>query len=158
MWKKIGLAVLYLLIGCLLGSFLSMAYMGYKVATAMFMLQEKEIFQMEEAAVRAYYTEPNEVAVWALENQINILNKLKEERSQADVNQPYFFYWPDQSLALLHARLGQLYNKMNNSEKSNYHFDQALYYSKRALRNVNTREDLLKLVTKIDESVDANFK
>jgi len=155
MRKKIALAILCLAIGFIAGYIFNMTYTTAKLARAMFMLQEKEIFQMEEAAVRAYYTEPNEVAVWALENQINTLNKLKEERSQTDVNQPY---WPDQSLALLHARLGQLYNKMNNSEKSNYHFDQALYYSKLALKNVNTREDLLKLVTKIDESVDANFK
>jgi hypothetical protein len=64
MWKKIALVILCL-IGCVLGGVLSMAYLGHNLAKGMFMLQEKEIFKMGEAAKEAYYSQTKEVAVWA---------------------------------------------------------------------------------------------
>ena len=78
MWKKIGLPVLYILIGFVLGYLLSSAHYGYTMATGMFMFQEKEIFEAEDAAVRAYHNQPSEVAVWALENNWDTWNRLKE--------------------------------------------------------------------------------
>ena len=76
MWKKIGLAALFFVIGCILGVILNMTYFGHKVATVMFMLQEKEISKIGEAAEDAYYNQPNEVAVWALESYIKTLRTL----------------------------------------------------------------------------------
>jgi tetratricopeptide (TPR) repeat protein len=147
MWKKIGLVILYLVIGCVLGGTLSMAYLGHNLATGMFMLQEKEIFKIGEAAEEAYYNEPNEVAVWALENYVKILNELKKERAPAKTKNPYFILSPDIDSVLAHARLGKLYKQMGNAEKSSHHFEQAISYSKYTpLKSINTEEDCLRIL------------
>jgi tetratricopeptide (TPR) repeat protein len=153
MWKKTGLVILGIVIGCVLGVFLSMAYMGHTMATGMFALQEKEIFNIGEAAENAYYNEPNEVAAWALENYIKTLNELKEERKSAEVKNPYFTLAPDIDLLFAHARLGKIYKQLGNDEKARYHFEQALSYSKNTeLKSINTQEDCLKILDALDAS------
>jgi len=152
MWKKIGLVVLGLVIGCVFGIVLSMAYTGRTLATGMFMLQEKEIFKIGEAVEDAYYNEPNEVAVWALENYIKTLNNLKEERKPAKVKNPYFILSPDPDLVLSHARLGKLYKQMGNTEKSHYNFEQTISYSKNAgPKGLNAEDDCLKMLDCFDK-------
>jgi hypothetical protein len=152
MWKKIGLAVLGLVIGCVLGVVLSMAYLGRTMATGMFMLQEKEILNIGEAAEDAYYNEPNEVAVWALENYIKTLNELKEERKPVKVKNPYFILTPDIDLLFAHARLGKIYKQMGNAEKSHYNFEQTISYSKNVgPKDLNTEEDCLKMLDSFDK-------
>lgn len=152
MWKKIGLVVLGLVIGCVLGGILSMAYFGHTLATGMFMLQEKEIFKMGEAAEDAYYNQPNEVAVWALENYIKILNELKEERSHEEAENPYFMLSPDTDLVFAHARLGKLYKQVGYDEKSRYHFEQAISCSKYTpWKSINTEEDCLRILDASDK-------
>ena len=89
MWKKIGLIVLGLVGGCVLGVFITMAYMGHTLATGMFVLQEGEVCKIGGAAEDAYYNEPNEVAVWALENYIKTLNELKEEALRSALKDYY---------------------------------------------------------------------
>lgn len=153
MWKKIGLIVLCLVIGCVLGVVLNTAYLGHKVARAMFLLQEKEIFKIGEAAEDAYYNQPNEVAVWALENYVKTLNDLKEERGHAGVENPYIILSPDTDLVFAHARLGKLYKQMGNAEKSEYHFKQAISLSKNiSLICINTEEDCLRILDALDKS------
>jgi hypothetical protein len=153
MWKKIGLVVLGLVGGCVLGVFISMAYMGHTLATGMFLLQEKEVVNIGQAAEDAYYNEPNEVAVWALENYIKTLNELKEERKPAEVKNPYFILTPDIDLFFTHARLGKIYKQLGNDEKSLYHFEQAISYSKNTkLKSLNTQEDCLKMLDALDKS------
>jgi hypothetical protein len=156
MWKKIVLVILCLVIGCILGGVLSMAYMGHTLATGMFMLQEKEIGLFGEAAVDAYYNQPSEVAVWALETHIKMLNTVKEERSHAGVENPYFILSPDTDLVFAHARLGKLYKQMGNAEKSEYHFKQAISLgkntSKAMLKCPNTEEDCLRLLDILDKA------
>lgn len=155
MWKKIGLAVLCLVTGCVLGGILSMAYYGHKLATGMFMLQEKEIFKMGEAAVEAYYNQPNEVAVWALVSYITRLNELKEERSHAEVENPYFILSPDTDLVFAHARVGKLYKQMGNAEKSRYHFEQAMSNIKNTrLKAIKTEVDLIDFTNKLDQELN----
>jgi len=153
MWKKIGLVVLCLVIGFVLGVILSMANYGRKLAPAMFMLQEKEIFKIGEAAEDAYYNQPNEVAVWALVNYIKTLNEVKEERSPAGVENPYFILSPDIDLVFSHARLGRLYEQMGNAEKSRYHFEQAISYSKYTkMKGLDTEEDCARMLDTLDKA------
>ncbi len=153
MWKKIGLIVLRLVIGFVLGVILSMAYSGHTLATGMFMLQEKEIFKMGEAAEDAYYNQPNEVAAWALESYIKTLNEVKEEHSQARVENPYFILSPDTDLVFAHARLGKLYKQIGNAEKSRYHFEQAISYSKQTkMTDLDTEENCAKMLDALDKS------
>ncbi len=152
MWKKIGLVALGIVIGCVLGVFLSMAYMGRTLATGMFFLQEKELVNIGEAAEDAYYNEPNEVAVWALENYIKTLNNLKEERKSINVKNPYFILSPDTDLLFAHARLGKIYKQLGNDEKSQYHLEQAISYGKNSqCKSVNTQEDCLKMLDALDK-------
>ena len=156
MWKKIGLIVLCLAIGCILGVILNMAYFGHKLATGMFMLQEKEICEMGGTAVDAYYNQPNEVAVWVLESYIKTLNKVKQERSLTRVENPYFILSPDTDLVFAHARLGKLYKQMGNAEKSRYHFEQAISHSKHAeskcFNTLNTEEDCVRMLEALDKA------
>lgn len=152
MWKKIGLIILCLAIGCVLGGILSMAYFGHTLATGMLMLQEKEIFKMGEAAEDAYYNQSNEVAVWALENYIKILNELKEERSHAEAENPYFILSPDADLVFAHARLGKLYKQMGYVKKSRYHFEQAISCNKYTpWKSINREEDCLRILDASDK-------
>jgi tetratricopeptide (TPR) repeat protein len=159
MWKKIGPVFFGIVIGCILGAVLSMSYMGRTLARGMFLLQEKEIFSMGEAVEDAYCNEPNEVAVWALENYIKTLNNLKEERKSISVKNPYLTLTPDMDLFLAHARLGKIYKQLGNDEKSQYHFEQAISYSKNSqCKSVNTQEDCLKMLDAFDKSHIKNSK
>ena len=154
MRKTIIFTLLAFVIGLALGYIITMAFTGYKIASAMFMLQEQEILEMEEVAVQAYYNEPNEVAVWALENHIKTLNRLKEERSSSDVENPYFILFPAQSLVCTHARLGQLYKKMSCVEKSKHNFEQAMSNIENAkLKAIKTEEDLVALINRLDKEI-----
>jgi len=130
MWKKTGLVVLGLVIGCVLGVILSMAYSGHTLATVMVFFQEKEIVDMGQAAEDAYYNEPNEVAVWALTTYIKTFNELEKERRPAKVKNRYFMLAPHIDLFLAHARLGKIYKQMGKAEESKYHFEQAITYKK----------------------------
>ena len=154
MKKTIIFTLLGFVIGLALGYIIAMAFTGYKIASAMLMLQEKEIIEMEEAAVQAYYNEPNEVAVWALENHIKTLNRIKEERSSSDVENPYFILIPAQSLVCIHARLGQLYKKMGYAEKSKHNFEQAMSNIENTkLKAIATEEDLVALINRLDKEI-----
>jgi len=62
MRKIIIFTLLGFVIGIALGCIITMAFGGHKAASAMFMFQEKAIYEMEESAIQAYYNEPNEVA------------------------------------------------------------------------------------------------
>ena len=153
MWKMIGLVVLCLMLGCVLGGILIMAYSGHTLATGMFMLQEKEVFKIGEAAENAYYNQPNEVAVWALENYVKTLNELKEERNPAKVKNPYFILSPDTDLVFAHLRLGKLYKQMGSDEKSRYNFEQAISLGKNTrLKCINTEEDCLRTLDALDKA------
>ncbi len=153
MWKKIGPVFFGIVTGCVLGIILSMSYMGRTLATGMFLLQEKEILNIGQAAEDAYHNEPNQVAVWALENYIKTLNNLKEERKPAKVKNPYFILTPDIDLLFAHARLGKIYKQMGNDEKSRYHFEQAISHSKNTkFKSLNTQEDCEKMIDALDKS------
>ena len=157
MKKTIIITIITVIIGFTAGGIIAISYFAPGMSSAMFMLQEVEIAMMEEAAVQAYSDEPNEVAVWALENHIKTLNRLKEERSSAEVEDPYVIISPDQSLVLTHTRLGLLYKKMNNQLKSTHHFEQAMSHIENArLRGIKNQDDLITLVNRMDQYNDAN--
>jgi len=155
MRKTIIFTLLGFVIGLAVGHIVTLAFFGYKTARAMFMLQEKEIFEMEDATVQAYHNQPNEVAIWALENHIKTLNRLKEERSSAGVENPYFILSPAQSLVSTHTRLGQLYKKMGYVEKSKHNFEQAMSNIENArLKAIKTEEDLIALIKRLDQEIE----
>jgi hypothetical protein len=151
MWKITQMS-LCLVAGFALGYIVSMANSGHKVAQGMFLLQEMEVIHMQEAAMQAYFNESNEVAVWALENCVETLNRLTDERSPADVENPFIMLVPDQFFVLSHARLGLLYKKMGEVEKSKYNFDQAISLRKRTkMKAFDNEENLIEFLTELDK-------
>jgi uncharacterized membrane protein YbjE (DUF340 family) len=155
MLKKIGLVVLGLIIGFVLGVFLSMAYDGHTLATGMVFFQEKELVDMGQAAEDAYYNEPNEVAVWALTRYIKEFNKLEKERCSAKVKKPYFMLAPHLDLFLAHARLGKIYKQMGKAEESKYHFEQAIIYKECP---DFTEKDCIKFLDEMDKLHSKNLE
>ena len=152
MKKTIIFTLLGLVIGFAAGYVTNMAVSGYKIASCMFMLQEGEIVMMEKAAQKAYANQPTAVAIWALENYINTLKRVKEERAPAKNDKPYFLLRPDQSLTFAHARLGLIYKKMKNHAKSAHHFEQAMLHIKNTkLKAIKTEDDLIYLITRLDQ-------
>ncbi len=154
MRKTIIFTLLGFVIGLAVGFIITVAFFGPKTAQVMFMLQEKEIYEMEDAAVQAYHNQPNEVAIWALENYIKTLNKLKEQRSSAEVENPYLILSPARSLVLTHTRLGQLYKKMGHVEKSKHNLEQAMSNIEKAgLKVIKTEEDLIAFINRLDQKI-----
>ena len=155
MKKTIIVALSGVLIGLAIGCFGTMAYLGHDLAGAMFLLQEIEILEFENSAVDAYDNQPTEVAVWALENFIGVLNRIKEERAPAEVENPYLMLTPDTSLVFSHARLAQLYQKLNNVEKYKYHLEQAITKGKETyLSSLDSEEKLIDFIHRLDSSED----
>ena len=149
--RTITLILVGVVFGVLTGYFGAMALYRHSVATFMLSSQEMEIIEFENCAVDAYYNEPTEAAVWALETYVGTLDRLKEERSSGGGENPYLFVRPDISLVCSHARLGQLYKKLDDSEKSKYHFEQAM--SKRQetkMPSFDTEEELIAFVHDAD--------
>ena len=153
MKKYIIPVVLSLLIGSGLGYLLSMAHYGHVIAKGMFMLQEKEIAEMEKSVHKAYLDKPIAVGIWALENYINTLNRIIEERSSSHskVKSPYFILSPETDLMLAHGRLALLYKKNNKTEKFKYHFGQALSQSKKSKFLIETEQELIACLEKLDK-------
>ncbi len=151
MKKIIIFTLLGVVIGFAVGWFGAMAHLGHNLAAFMVTSQEREIIEFENSAVDAYYNQPTEAATWALETYIATLNRVKEERASAEVEGPYFFLRPDDSLISSHARLGQLYKKLNNTEKSKYHFEQAMSkWTEIHKHPFPTEEELLAFIHRLD--------
>lgn len=145
MWKKIVFLVLGIGIGVILGAGLTMAYMGYTAATGMMMVQDAALFSMGESAREAYFHQPREVAVWALEKYIADLDEAIDQRRPAKAENSFLLLNPEMELTFSHTRLGKLYGQMGNTEKSQSHLDQALVHGKRAnIMNLLTKEDYLR--------------
>ena len=153
MKKIIIFTLLGVVIGFAIGWFGASAHFGHSLVMFMLTSQEREIIEFGNSAVDAYYNHPTETATWALETHIATLNRVKQERASAEVENPYFFLLPDDSLISSHARLGQLYKKLNNAEKSKYHFEQAMSkWKKKHKHPFPTEEELLAFVHRLDKA------
>ena len=150
MKKSIILSLLALIIGIATGSVGVMAYFGSGMAKSVFMFQEMEVFQFEQTAEDAYKNQLAEVAIWALENTIKSLNRIKEQRASADTEDPYILLTPDISLVLSHGRLAKLYKKLNNEEKYNYHIEKAVSVHNRKGMKITTDEEMLEYINKLE--------
>jgi len=145
MLKRIGFIVLSAVVGFILGWVSNMAYSGYNLAGAMFMLQEYEILNQRESAEDAYFHQSPEVAVWALENYCTTIEEVKKQRGPVADSESFVLLTPEIDLTFSHVRLGKLYGQLGNADKSQYHFDQALTHAKAGnLKTLNTKEDCLR--------------
>ena len=153
MWKIILLAAACLVVGFLAGGFVFMAYSMPSFAKTMFLLQEGEVIKFSWAAKDAYYNEPNQTAVWAWNYYIKAINEIAKERNPEGGKTNYFFIPYNQDLAFAHTRLGILYRKLGDVEKSKYHFDKALSLAETAgWKNIKTKEDMEEFLSKFDKA------
>ena len=130
---------------------MTLAYYGHDITNAVFLLQEEEIVKMEEAAHAAYIEEPPAVAVWALENYVDTVERLKQEREAGRSDNPYLVLTPDASLVMAHARLALLHHNLRDETKSDYHLEEAMAHNRRArLAGIEDKEDLIRLMNNID--------
>jgi len=151
MKKTIIFSLLALVIGIVTGLVGGIAYFGPGMARSMFMFQEAEVVRFEEAAVDAYHNQPTEVAIWALEYNINTMNMFKEQRASADTEDPYVLLTPDISLVFSHARLSQLYKKLNNEDKYKYHVEKAIAINNDTRKyKIDTEEKLIDIINRLD--------
>jgi hypothetical protein len=153
MWKKITALLLCFVVGLIVGAFAAWFYTFPNSVRMMFFLQEGEIAQLEDVVVEAYHNEPNDVAIWALETYVDALNRIVNDRIEADADSSYLFLTPDTSFIFAHTRLGYLYQQMGDPNSADFHFKQALYYSdKLGWDCVDSPEVLLEIVEKLDNS------
>ena len=151
MKKNIAIFTGGLVIGIVLSAIIVLSYIMPRNASSMFMLQEQEIVKQGEEAYKAYLHEETPVSIWALERYVDALNRIIEERTSADVDDPYFMLHPEIDLVLAHGRLGILYRGDDNIEKSQYHFNQALSYAAKRDKNyIRTEEELISYLRQID--------
>ncbi len=151
MTKYILIFLSALTLGIMSGYGVTLTYYGHEIATAMFLLQEEEIIMMEEAAHEAYLKEPPAVAVWALENYVNTMDRLKKERSSVATDNPFLVLTPDDSLVLAHARLCILNENLSKYAKSRYHLEAAVAHIPAAgLPGIANQADLIRLMKEMD--------
>ena len=152
MKKVIIFTFIGLLLGFGLGVVSNMVYIGYKISSTMFVLQEVELLLNEEAAIKAYLNEKPEVGIWAIENFINALNRVIEERREAG-NDEYFFMIGDRKEILKydHVRLALLYEKTGNDLKRKENFEKAFEYcGSNEIEKELLEDRLIKTVTQLD--------
>lgn len=111
-----------------------------------------EIWALHRTAEEAYYNEPNEEAIPALNSSLLALESIR--KSIASKNYTNFDFVAQTNsycysmMALEQAMIGNLYKKLGDSDKSKYHFDQAIslsVYIKSDLPvGIKTEEDCIK--------------
>jgi hypothetical protein len=152
MKKIIIFTVIGLLIGMGLGSVVTIAYLGHKLAKSMFMLQEVELIRSESDAIEAYLNEPPEIGIWAFENFINAMNRVIKERRET-AGEEYFFLIVNHkdTLKYAHVRLALLYGKAGNDLKRKENLEKAFEYCDSVkIEEELLEERLIKAVTKLD--------
>lgn len=152
MWKKILLIAGCVIAGLIVGFLAAIMIVVPNMSKAMFMMQEKEIFELGEAAQNAYLNEPNEVALWAMTTYLKRLDNLATERNIGEDKPVYCFLNPvDRVIA--NARIWNLYYRIGEKDKAQEHFRLATECAKgTCFEAMKTEEDWLKLVHRMDES------
>lgn len=149
--KTIAFTIIGLVIGIVLGSIGSMAYLGPTLTRAMFLLHETELFRNEDSAIQAYLNESPEVGIWALENYVNTMNQVIKEREIEDNQHVFVLIRPKITLRYAHVRLALLYEKTGNNLKRKENFDKAFEYcDSMKIERELLEERLIEVVTKFD--------
>lgn len=143
---------LCLLIGFAAGGILSLVYfraLCFKVLKSEII---NEIWALHRTAEDAYYDEPNEAAVSALNYSITTLKRIRQDIAER-YYESFDFIAETNSycysmLALEHAMIGNLYKKLGDTEKSKYYFVRAIslssYIKSDLPSNLKTEEDCIK--------------
>jgi hypothetical protein len=149
MWKKIFLITFCVAGGLVLGVAIGKEFPTAKFFRTMFFMQEKEIYDLGQAAQNAYFYEPNEVAIWAMTTYLKRLDNVEKERNIARRDYAVLSRL-DKEIALV--RLGRLYTMVGEPNKAQEQFNLAIQYHKEECPDSpKTQEELLEFVKKVDE-------
>jgi len=152
MLKKIGFALLFVFIGIIIGGALVSALYGYKLSRMMFILQETDIMEVEEAANDAFEKESPEVAIWALEFYLDFFDEIIKQRSSAvenetDNEKDVFLIVNPKDRFFNYAKLAVLHDEIRNKVKRDESLMKAAEMRGRA-DDEKFKEDLLQFMRK----------
>ena len=143
--KKLTIAVVYILIGIIIGSFGTMSWVGIKMAKTLLFLKEVELGKSGSMAWEGYNSGNSSIAIWALQQHLKNL----DEYSELD--------WPYKSvmeieIIITHARLAKLYKDSGQTEEKNIHLREALAISQSSDNTTfNSLTNEQSLFNKLDE-------
>jgi hypothetical protein len=137
--KKLTIAVVYILIGIIIGSFGTMSWVGIKMAKTLLFLKEVELGKSGSMAWEGYNSGNSSIAIWALQQHLKNL----DEYSELD--------WPYKSVMemdsfITHARLAKLYKELGQVKDKDIQLSKALAISKTSTKtalNSLTNEQLI---------------
>ena len=155
MLKKILFALIFIVVGGVLGGIGATTYSGYYFVRGMFMLQDNDIIRMEIAATDAYFNESPEVAIWAMERYLDFFNEVVEQRITAiettkDRSKDFFIVTPGERW-ISYVRLALLYEKTGNDAKAAQCFQAAADIKGWDIEKC--KEPMIELIRKLDERV-----
>ena len=143
--KQISVGILVFVLGFILGGLSLATYFGRYVRNT------GETFGLyfradwEHRAFQAYSEENPQVAIWALENLADILEgDLQVTKRDKDLTQ--------KDLVLTYARLAIVFQAAKDTQKYQRNISKALALSKQAYPGLQTEEELLSFVKKLDSA------
>jgi tetratricopeptide (TPR) repeat protein len=153
MWKRAFIFIGLFLAGAVIGGAAVFELVMPTMVKSVFLIQEKEIFELGEAAKEAYFNEPNETAVWALKTYIKSMDKIEAERQAADANKIYVLLSPDDKV-IARARLGCVYYRIGQMEKAQEQFKLATEDRASSMGyRFKTQDDWMQLVKQMDSAM-----
>ncbi len=138
-FKKISIAVVYILIGITIGSFGTISWVGIKMARTILFFKEVELGKSASMALEGYNSGNTSIAIWALQQHLKNLDECTE------------LDWPYKTVIemgriITHARLAKLYKDIGQVEDKDIQLSKALAISKTSTNtafNSLTNEQLL---------------
>ncbi len=127
-FKKLTIAVVYILIGIIIGSFGTMSWVGIKMAKTFLFLKEVELGKSGSMAWERYNSGNPSIAIWALQQHLKNLGEWSKIMEDPEIDWPY----KDNieiELIITHGRLAKLYKDTGQTEGKEVHLKEALSIS-----------------------------
>ena len=114
-----------------------------------YLMNQMHIADWERRAMQAYTEEKPEVAIWALENLVDLLSK--QHQMNAD-DEKYDFLKTD--LILAHGRLALTFKATGNTQQYQHNISKSLELAKQIYKQeIQTEKDLLEFIKKVDKNI-----
>lgn len=158
MLRKIIFALVFIVVGALIGGFGAMAYTGYGLAHFMLMVQDMDIARAQEWAFDAYMNEPPETGIWVMEKYLNYFDELIESRwsvaGDKTEKKKLFGLTRPESRWIDYVRLAILYETIGDMENRDQCIQKAVEI--RGVVGENIDEIMINMVRKLDAEQNEN--
>lgn len=146
--KQITIYVLIFIAGIIIGSLIILSFNGKSVTNTVQILLLEQRVGWERRAYQAYSDENTQVAIWALENLVDVLKKhaaiIKNDRELIQ-----------KDLVLTYGRLAILHKDAKDSDNYDEYMSKALTLSKQAFPgSLHTKEKLIDFVKNLDKAAN----